>query len=243
MAFSFITARRLLLTAAAAGFIFTADAASSQGVYHTVRRGDTLYAISRAYDVSLDRIKGANEGLTNRIIPGQKIFIPVAGRIVEPLTGQMNTILGLGRSERWQYIVIHHSGTTSGGAESFERNHINRGFRALGYHFVIGNGTDTSDGKIEIGLRWRNQWDGAHARGEANKAGIGICLVGNFENSRPTPKQMQALVRLVTHLAYRYDIPLSGIRGHKDFDEGTRCPGRNFPWGELRTALRLRGIG
>lgn len=242
MKFCPITARSLVLAAAVMGFIITGEAASPQGVYHTVRGGDTLYSISRDYDVSLDRIKGANEGLTKLILPGQKIFIPSPGRIVEPLTGQLNSILRHGRSGRWKYIVIHHSGTAHGGAELFERNHINRGFRALGYHFVIGNGTDTPDGSIEIGRRWENQWDGAHTRGKANKSGIGICLVGNFENSRPTRKQMQSLVRLATHLSYRHGIPLSGIRGHNDFDAGTRCPGRNFPWDEFRTALRQRGI-
>src|SRR3954454_23857013 len=49
-------------------------------------------------------------------------------------------------SDRWQCIVIHHSGGVSGGAMKFDDWHRTKGWDELGYHFVIGNGTDTADG-------------------------------------------------------------------------------------------------
>ena len=58
----------------------------------------------------------------------------------------------------------------------------------LGYHFVIGNGTHTGDGQVEVGSRWGKQKHGAHCKtpdNYYNDHGIGICLVGNFENSNP----------------------------------------------------------
>ena len=46
------------------------------------------------------------------------------------------------------------------------------------YHFVIGNGTDSQDGEIEVGWRWRRQI-------EVERSGdIQICLVGDF-NRQP----------------------------------------------------------
>ena len=51
-------------------------------------------------------------------------------------------------SRRWQYIVIHHSATHGGGAKSFDSMHRGNGWDELGYHFVVGNGTDTGDGTV-----------------------------------------------------------------------------------------------
>ena len=226
----------------------TISYATLDGIYHRVRAGDTLWGISRTYRVSIDEIRRANRELadTNVIKVGQRIFIPGAERVlaIEPLSRQMREILRRGWSPRWDYIVVHHSATNAGNARVFERNHRARGYRALGYHFVIGNGTyGTDDGEIEVGFRWLRQWDGAHTKGNVNKVGIGICLVGNFEESAPSKKQMESLTRLTTHLAYRYDIPLENIKGHKDFvNNTTKCPGKNFPWDSFRKLLRERGI-
>src|SRR4051812_3753672 len=54
-------------------------------------------------------------------------------------------------ANQWQYIVIHHSATPSGSAAAFDRMHRAKGWDELGYHFVIGNGTMSGDGQIEVG--------------------------------------------------------------------------------------------
>jgi hypothetical protein len=143
----------------------------------------------------------------------------------------------------WQYIVIHHSATGNGGAESFGREHQRKWPNGLGYHFVIGNGTDTRDGEVEVGPRWLRQGegiDGAHAGNERyNKLGIGICLVGDFnQGGRPTPAQLVALRRLCKALMGRYGISRDRIYPHCDVRRGhTDCPGRNFPFQSFVSSL------
>jgi N-acetyl-anhydromuramyl-L-alanine amidase AmpD len=141
-----------------------------------------------------------------------------------------------GPERRWQYIVIHHSASPSGSADKFNREHIAKGWDELGYHFVIGNGTDTADGAVEIGPRWGKQKHGAHCKvlghPEYNDVGIGICLVGNFDVTHPSEAQMASLARLVKFLMARYDIPRSRIYGHGQL-KPTDCPGRNFNYNDL----------
>ena len=51
----------------------------------------------------------------------------------------------------WRWIVVHHSDTTTGGAAAFDKMHREKGWDELGYDFVIGNGSDTGDGQVEVG--------------------------------------------------------------------------------------------
>ncbi len=142
-------------------------------------------------------------------------------------------------TRNWKYIVIHHSGTESGSMASFDRYaRQERGWRGVGYHFVIGNGEGTSDGTLEVTFRWEQQIEGAHAGVERyNEQGIGICLVGNFDTGHPTEEQMKTLVSLVNFLQMRNNIPTSQIYGHGDI-KNTSCPGENFPFNKFRSLLR-----
>ena len=139
-----------------------------------------------------------------------------------------------GPERPWRYIVIHHSATPCGSAASFDNWHRNHnGWDELGYHFVIGNGTDSGDGEVEVGNRWKKQLPGAHAGvWKYNQFGIGICLVGNFEKHPPTPKQIKALLELVNYLCATYHIPRRNILRHSDI-KNTKCPGKYFPFEEL----------
>jgi hypothetical protein len=132
-------------------------------------------------------------------------------------------------ANHWRWIVIHHSATPAGSAAVFDREHRNKGWDELGYHFVIGNGTLTGDGLVEVGPRWPKQKYGAHAKTptqEYNQFGIGICLVGNFDLESPTPAQMKSLAKLTAYLMQTYHIPASHVIGHCD-TKPTDCPGRN----------------
>jgi len=141
----------------------------------------------------------------------------------------------------WKYIVIHHSATRKGNAASFDRYHrrVRKWEHGLAYHFVIGNGTWSGDGEVEIGRRWEEQLDGADTCSEKmNREGIAICLVGNFEERPPTPKQMDSLVLLVAYLRAMCQIPIGNIIPHsKAQKRPTACPGKYFPWAELRRRL------
>jgi hypothetical protein len=134
----------------------------------------------------------------------------------------------------WKFIVVHHSATASGTLEAIEQHHRGLGFEEIGYHFMINNGVaaGTRDGGIRCTPRWVQQMAGAHARvpdhPEFNGQGIGVCLIGNFETTEPTPAQMAALETLVLALMQRYDVPLERVYGHGEL-KNTRCPGRLFP--------------
>ncbi|MFA6033972.1 MAG: M23 family metallopeptidase [Myxococcota bacterium] len=59
------------------------DLKDSDGVFHTVRKGDTLYRISRAYGVPLQLLAEENDvDDTSRLAVGEKLFIPGAARPV-----------------------------------------------------------------------------------------------------------------------------------------------------------------
>jgi N-acetylmuramoyl-L-alanine amidase len=137
----------------------------------------------------------------------------------------------------WKWIVIHHSATTVGGAARFDREHREvRHFDELGYHFVVGNGTDTADGAVEVGSRWPKQKWGAHAQTpdeQFNKFGIGICLVGNFDQQQPSDSQLRATSKLVAYLMKTYGISPSHVIGHGD-TKRTDCPGRNLHVASVR---------
>ena len=132
------------------------------------------------------------------------------------------------KARAWEYIIIHHSDTAYGCALRFHKAHIARGWDMLGYDFVIGNGTESRDGAIEVGPRWIQQLDGAHTGTpdhRFNEKGIGICLVGNFDESQPTAAQMDSLARLVAYMMKTYNIPAGRVLGHRDC-KSTNCPGR-----------------
>jgi hypothetical protein len=128
----------------------------------------------------------------------------------------------------WKWIVVHHSASPSGSMAIFDREHKAKGWDGVGYHFVIGNGTNSGDGQVEVTARWPVQKWGAHAKtldNRYNEYGIGICMVGNFDNVRPTAKQLASLTRLVAYLMQTYHVPADSVVGHRD-TKPTDCPGR-----------------
>ena len=133
------------------------------------------------------------------------------------------------RGKQWHYIVIHHSATDAGSAAQFDAWHKKKGWDGLAYDFVIGNGTGSADGAVEVGYRWREQKRGAHAGNDLmNIEGIGICLVGDFTKTRPTSAQMRSLSRLCNFLSSYCGIPRESFRLHGDVRR-TDCPGPLFP--------------
>ena len=138
----------------------------------------------------------------------------------------------------WQFIVMHHTASTGGSIESIHEDHLkNRGWLGIGYHFVIGNGNGMGDGVVEPTFRWRQQIHGAHAGVENyNENGIGICLIGNFEDAPPTTAQLSAAKRLVQTLQHEYRIPRERVVGHGSI-KSTKCPGRYFPMQQIAVSI------
>lgn len=211
------------------------------GVYHIVGSGQTLWRIARTYGVPMQEIMRRNQiADPNQLGVGQELFIPGAKTPLSVEKYKTSVPLAIAQvvgpkhySSRWRSITIHHSATLEGDAEAFDRNHRRRGMGGLFYHFVIGNGTASGDGEIEVGWRWRKQ-------NQVNrKQDIQVCLVGDFNRQKVYPAQFESLLSLINVLRRQYNIPLRNIRRHKDVSrKATDCPGRNFPFRRLILELK-----
>jgi len=144
---------------------------------------------------------------------------------------------------RWQYIVVHNSGTRQGNAAAFDyyHRHFRRMQNGLAYHFVIGNGTSTGNGQVEVGDRWRRQINGGHVHSDyLNNIALGICLVGDFNRDQPTRAQLDCCEELIRYLRQRcgkvgdhYPI----VKPHREMNPPrwpTDCPGDVFPYSWFR---------
>lgn len=127
-------------------------------------------------------------------------------------------------------IIVHCSATPRGRevkAAEIDRWHRERGFRCIGYHYVVG-----LDGRIERGRQ--ESETGAHCKGH-NARSIGVCYVGGLSSDGKvaldtrTDEQRVALTELIMGLKERY--PGARVYGHRDF-ANKECPcfdaGREF---------------
>jgi N-acetyl-anhydromuramyl-L-alanine amidase AmpD len=149
----------------------------------------------------------------------------------------------------WRYVVLHHSAAASGNYDQIDHEHRKiLGYDGCGYHFIIGNGTGSGDGVIEVAQRWNNQKQGVHCRNarshDVDEYGIGICLVGDFEQQPPTPRQIAATQALIAYLAQRYRIQPASIATHAHLAANpTICPGKFFPSESILSAARAATAG
>lgn len=119
-------------------------------------------------------------------------------------------------------IIIHCSATPEGRdntIEDIDKWHKARGWKGVGYHYVI-----HLDGSVHPG---RDESEvGAHCSGY-NSHSIGICYIGGLAKDCSTPKdtrteeQKQSLLDLLTELKERY--PSATIHGHREF-AAKACP-------------------
>ena len=124
-----------------------------------------------------------------------------------------------------QKLVVHHSASNSATTKKtdIEKWHKQRGFSQIGYHKVIEGNGNIVNGRSEL-------IQGAHAKG-ANHASLGVCVVGNFETSAPSPIQVNALVTVLTDWCKTHKLSATSIYGHFNVPGGstkTSCPGKNL---------------
>ena len=120
-------------------------------------------------------------------------------------------------------IVLHYSATPSDRdvtAKEINEWHKARGFRMIGYHYVV-----RLDGTVEQGRP--EEIIGAHVKGH-NSNSIGVCYIGGLKgNSKKgsntmTEAQEASVIGLIQDLLQRY--PQSCVYGHRDLT-ATQCPG------------------
>lgn len=133
-------------------------------------------------------------------------------------------------------IVIHHSLTKDGQSLSWKgiRNYHmgTNGWSDIGYHY----GIEMIDGSVEILVGRSMSMAGAHAPG-ANNTSLGICIVGNFEESMPDVNIWIKASFFVRDLLKFFKLPIDAVVGHRDVTPGRTCPGRHFDMDKFRTSI------
>ena len=119
-------------------------------------------------------------------------------------------------------IIIHCAATPEGKSftvADIDHWHRQRGWKGIGYHFVI-----YLDGSVHKGRPIEQV--GAHCLGH-NANSIGVCYIGGCtaDGKRPkdtrTSAQKSSLVKLVTEL--RRQFPKATVHGHCEFADKV-CP-------------------
>lgn len=119
-------------------------------------------------------------------------------------------------------IIVHCSATPEGRnvtVKDIDAWHRQRGFRCIGYHYVI-----YLDGSVHAG-RPESQV-GAHCLGH-NSHSIGVCYIGGVAKDGKTPKdtrtdtQKESLIKLIKELRAKY--PKATVHGHREY-ANKACP-------------------
>ncbi len=130
----------------------------------------------------------------------------------------------MARRKRTDFIAIHCSATRPSmdiGAATIRRWHTGKGWKDIGYAWVI-----RRNGKVERG---RNEdVAGSHVRGY-NSRSVGICMVGGVKEDGKTPEnnftraQWASLEREVKRMKAKW--PAAKVQGHRDFPKVAKaCP-------------------
>ena len=146
-----------------------------------------------------------------------------------------------------RFIFIHHSASDWGTALEIDRWHReNRGWKMIGYSFVVLNGYPTAedfqhgrysavlDGSIECGrpldLDSEIEEDevGAHVYG-LNRNSIGICAV--HKTLPYSIRQIFGLITITREVMRILNVPVYNVLGHCEVDpHKPLCPGLDMWW-------------
>ncbi|MBX3357879.1 MAG: N-acetylmuramoyl-L-alanine amidase [Phycisphaeraceae bacterium] len=149
---------------------------------------------------------------------------------------EINAMNGVSR------ITVHHDGLppvalrstsdVTARLEQIRRGHISRRplpFADIGYHYVI-----DPQGRV-----WEARsvvYQGAHVQ-DNNEHNIGILVLGNFNEQRPTPQALGSLDQFLAQEMARYRVPLSRVYTHQEI-RSTECPGRSLQMYMVQTRSR-----
>ena len=129
-------------------------------------------------------------------------------------------------------ITVHHDAMRWQGKHNFTKSverlrsiytaHVSgRNWNDIGYHFAI-------DGRGRVWQCRPLKYQGAHVKDE-NPSNLGVLVMGNFEEQRPTRNQVLALQDALQRFSRYYKVPGRRVYGHRELG-ATLCPGKNlFP--------------
>lgn len=137
-------------------------------------------------------------------------------------------VVRMRRAVTFDRLTIHHWGVSIRGIDPGVNSvmhrldgilggHIARNYGDIGYHFVIDHA-----GRVWEGRSLR--FEGAHVA-RHNQRNLGVMLLGNFEQERPSASQLGSLKKLTALLLGHFDIDGGRVYGHCDLASSV-CPGR-----------------
>lgn len=126
-----------------------------------------------------------------------------------------------------EQIVVHHSaGNENDSIEQIANYHIgsnhvcDEGCPGILYHFMI----DRQGNVYQVNALTSITW---HLSGQ-NTRSVGICFIGNYDNYKPTKKQLRAFTKAVRYVNRQVGKTLSITTHSKACSGCTACPGQNL---------------
>mgnify|MGYP002395848542 CR=1 FL=1 len=126
-----------------------------------------------------------------------------------------------------QRITIHHDGMTPFTStsqrdamrrlEQIRQAHRRRGWADIGYHFAV-----DPAGRVYQCRPMNLQ--GAHVK-HNNERNIGVLVIGNYMDHRPSAGSLQGVVNLVAQLRSHHRLGRGTVFTHQEIG-ATACPGR-----------------
>lgn len=160
----------------------------------------------------------ANEGLPATLVTG--VIPRREWATADTIIARTNPMSGVER------ITIHHDGMPPVLIQSrmdaarridlIRRAHVNNGWADIGYHYIID----------PLGNVWEGRplrFQGAHVK-IANERNLGVLVLGNFMDQRPTPLATTALDRFVAAQMRAHRVSLWSVHTHQELSP-TACPG------------------
>ncbi|MBL8022989.1 MAG: N-acetylmuramoyl-L-alanine amidase [Elusimicrobia bacterium] len=151
------------------------------------------------------------------------------------------------RSNQKKYIILHHSVSadhpTLSNVGAIRNYHVNvNGWVDVGYHFLL----DRINGHLEIVCGRMLDERGAHCKElDFNASGIGICVIGNFDQEPPPLDTLATLRHLCRSLMNQNIITADRVLGHREaqamggvpVEQRKSCPGKAWDMGAFRDSL------
>jgi hypothetical protein len=140
-----------------------------------------------------------------------------------------------------QRIVVHHSylpdAASYKGSETIKaiyNNHVTtRGFQDIAYHYLIApDGSAIYEGRPadKIGAHCGGNPPAGVGRVFGNTGSIGICVIGNYDEEKPSREALHVLAVLIADLCEKWQINTAAIFGHCEAwsSPPKTCPGKHL---------------
>jgi hypothetical protein len=128
---------------------------------------------------------------------------------------------------RIRRITVHHSAVVLRNnrlapdrLRDHQAAHQSRGWPDIAYHLLIDRNGNVYEGRP----RWAV---GDTATNYDPRGHLLVMCEGNFQEQRPSPSQLRALVDVLAWSVDRYGVGVRTIRGHLEYAD-TACPGRTL---------------